>query len=99
MVLLCYLGEHNSVKSRIRIKNECCFIAGCSCHLAHLAAGRGGKGYTSISGFDIEEHQVDLHYYFKNSTRRKGILAEYMDFVGLEWEECARFVTTRCCYK
>jgi DNA polymerase elongation subunit (family B) len=40
-----------------------------------------------MSGFDIEEHQVDLHYYLKNSTCRKGILAEYMDFVGLEWEE------------
>ena len=53
----------------------------------------------------MEQHQVDLYYYFKGSTRRKGILLEYIYFVGLEWDEIARFVPTRwlclerCCQK
>lgn len=99
------VGEHNSLKSRILTKNPRCFIAGCSCHLAHLAAGRGGKAYTSTSGFDMEEHQVDFYYYFKKSSRRKGILSEYMDFNDLEWNNVVRCVRNRwlplqlCCEK
>ena len=53
----------------------------------------------------MEQHQVDLYYYFKGSTRRKCILFDYIYFVGLEWDEIARFVPTRwlclerCCQK
>ena len=32
------IGNKNSVKSRVLAKNPQCFIAGCNCHLAHLAA-------------------------------------------------------------
>ena len=77
-------GARISIKTQILAENNCYFIAGCSCHSAHSAAGKGG--------------QVDLHYHFKGSTRRKGILAEYVDFVGLGWEDMPRFVTT-CCEK
>ena len=99
------VGEHNSLKSRILTKNPCCFIAGRSCHLAHLAAGKGGKAYTLASGFDMEEHKVDLYYYFQKSCHQKGILSEYMDFHGLEWSNVVRYVRTRwlslqlCCEK
>ena len=64
-----------------------------------------GRAYATATGFDVEDHQVDLYYYFKDSTRREGILAEYEDFVGLEWEEFTRFIRTRwlclekCCDK
>ena len=54
------------------------FIAGCNCDLAHLAACKGREGYCSATGFDIKEHQIDLFYFFKNSTRRKCILAKYL---------------------
>lgn len=99
------IGRHNSLLSRIGKCNENTYIAGCSCHLAHLAAGRGGSAFTAASGFDMEQHQVDLYYYFKGSTRRKGILLEYMEFVGVDWDEMSRFVPTRwlclerCCEK
>ncbi len=99
------VGEHNSVKSRVLENNPNCFIAGCSCHLAHLAAGKGVAAYASVSGFDIEDHQVDLYYYFKKSTHRKGILQEYLDFTDLQWENIVRYVQTRwlsletCCDK
>ena len=39
------LGEKNS-KARIHSENKSCFVADCSCHLAHLAAGKCGEGYT-----------------------------------------------------
>ena len=37
------VGEHNSIKSRALKENKSIFIAGCNCHLVHLAAGQGGK--------------------------------------------------------
>ena len=35
------MGNKNSVKSRVLDKNSDCFIAGCNCHLSHLAACKG----------------------------------------------------------
>ena len=99
------IGNKNSIKSRIFEKNSACFIAGCNCHLVHLAAGKGGVAHSKISGFSCEDHQVDLYYFFRGSTRRKGILAEYLEFVGLEWENIVRYIKTRwlslehCCNK
>ena len=78
------IGNKYSIKSRILEKNASCFIAGCNCHLSHLAAGRGGSTYSAVSGFDCQDHQVDLYYFFSGSTRRKVILTEYLEFVGLE---------------
>ena len=99
------MGIRNSLKTRILSEKVQTFIAGCNCHLAHLAAGKGGDAYAAITKFDCEDHQVDLYYSFKRSTRRKGIFKEYMDFVGCEWENFTRFVSTRwlsletCCNK
>lgn len=99
------MGCYNSLKSRILKENSSCFVAGCNCHLVHLAAGKGGKAYASISGFNCEEHQVDLYYFFKGSSRRKGILVEYLEFVELDWDNFVRYVKTRwlsleqCCNK
>ena len=70
------------------------FVAGCSCHLAHLAAGAVGQAYQGITDFDMGDHQVDMYYFFKNSTRQKGILLEYLEFMGQEWENMSRFVQT-----
>ena len=90
------MGIHNYVKSRILQKNPDRLIVGCNCHLAHLAASKGGATYHKKTGFDIEEHKVDLYYIFKKSTRRKGILANYTEFVGCEkWEDITRYVSTR----
>ena len=99
------MGIRNSIKSRILQKNSGVFVAGCSCHLAHLAAGADGQAYQGVTDFDMEDHQVDMYYFFKNSTRRKGILLEHLQFMGQEWEDMSRFVHTRwlslenCCNK
>ena len=64
------IGCNNSMQTRILNENKNCFITGCSGHLAHLAAGAGGRAFQKVSNFDVEDHQVDLYYYFKGSTRR-----------------------------
>ena len=98
------MGNKNSIKSRILEKNPECVIAGCNCHLSHLAACKGGTADYAESGFDCEDHQVDL-YYFRGSLKRKGILTEFLEFVGEDYEAITRFVSTRwlslkiCCDK
>ena len=88
------MGEHKSLNSHIHTENPETCIARCNCRLAHIAACKGGQGCCSATGFDCEEHQIDLFYFFKNSTRKKGIVAEYLEFVGSEWENFSRFVWT-----
>ena len=90
------IGNKNSVKSKVLEKNPQCFIVGCNCHLNHVAAGKEGYAYSNVSGFDHEEHQVDLYYFIKGSSRRKGTLTEFLYFTGLKWENFFRYVKTRC---
>ena len=52
---------NNSMQTRILNKNKSCFIAGCSCHLAYLAGGTGGRSFQKVSNFDVEDHQVDIY--------------------------------------
>ena len=47
------MGQHNSIKSRVFQNNDSCFIAGCGCHLAHLAAQYGGKAFLKETGFSV----------------------------------------------
>ena len=61
-----------------------CFIAGCNCYLLHLAASKGADAYYQVTGFNVEDHSVDIYYYFSKSTKRKG---NFFDFVDLEWKE------------
>ena len=95
----------NSIKSRILEKNSDVFVAGCSFYLAHLVAGPGGQAYQGIMDFDMEDYQVDMYYFFKNSTRCKAVLLEYLALMGQEWYNMSRFVKTRwlslelCCNK
>ena len=56
------MGNKNCIKSRILKKNHGYFMAGCNCHLSHLAAGNGGFAYYGECGFDCEDHQVDVYY-------------------------------------
>ena len=50
-----YMGSRNSLRTRILAENPQTFIAGCNCHFAHLAVGKGGEAYVSVTEFDCEE--------------------------------------------
>ena len=76
---------NNSIKTRVLEKNPNSFIAGCNCHLSHLAAAKGADAFSSVTGFDIEDHKVDIYYYFSKSTKRNGVLLKFLGFVDLEW--------------
>ena len=51
----------NSIKFRVQQRNKSCFIAGCNCHLAQIAASTRGSSYSHVSGFGMAEYMVDLY--------------------------------------
>ena len=74
------IGKHNSIKSRLELKNPYVYTLGCPCHFIHNAAHKASKKLGVASGFDVEELAVDVYYYFDHSTKRKGELQEYACF-------------------
>ena len=63
------LGTTIQSKHVFMKKNKKCFIAGCNCHLCHLAAGAGDKAFAKECCFKIDEHQVDPYFFFKGSPK------------------------------
>lgn len=76
-------------------KNKECFMVGCNCYQCHTADGAEAKAFAKGCSFEIDEHQVDLYYFFKGNSKRKGIFVEYLDFLNIEWENMTRYVKTR----
>ena len=46
------IGEHNSIKSRAREKNDNIVISGCPCHILHVSS-KAGDAFNKTTGFDI----------------------------------------------
>ena len=66
------IGRKNSVASRFKQKNESCFIGGCPCHFAHIAASNVNDAFSQHIGLNVEDVVVDLFYWFDESSKRKG---------------------------
>ena len=88
-------GCNNSIKTRVLQKNPNCTFVGCPCHIAHNTAGKAGKSYTRMTGFDLEQLAVNLFYHFDYSSKRKSYLNEYYTFNDIEYMEIIRHVSTR----
>ena len=99
------VGQHNLIKSRALTGNKSVFITIFNCHLVHITACQGRKAFENIFECDIEEHQVNIYYYFKTSMQRKRISKEYIELVGEEWNNIIQLVSTTqfslelCCNK
>ena len=61
-------------------------IAGCPCHLAHIAAGHANDGFSNYINLNIEDVCVDDFYWLDKSTKRKGKLVEYLEFFDQEYQ-------------
>ncbi len=73
------VGAHNSVLSRIRIKQPKVFSLGCLCHLASLCSVAALKKLP----VSIDELLIDIYYHFKHSAKR---YSEFMEILH-EFEE------------
>ena len=89
------IGAHDSIKSRVLGKEPNVFVAGCPCHMLHNAAAKGATAFADATGFDLEDHCVDLFYWFDKSTKRKGILKEYCEFCDTDYQAVVKYVSVR----
>ena len=89
------IGEYNSLKSRAIAKNASLVVVGCPCHILHNASQKSGAEFAKVVGFDLEDHSVDLSYWFHKSSKRKSILKEYNEFCNEEYADVVEFASTR----
>ena len=89
------IGVHNSSKSRALEKNHNIFTAVCLCQILHNAACKSCSAFATLPGFDIEDHCVDLFYWFDKSSKRKTTLEEYYEFYNSKCVEFTKYVSTR----
>ena len=81
------IGRKNSITSRFKQKSESCFIGGCPCYLAHIAAGNANDAFSQHIGLNVEDVVVGLFYRFDKNSKRKGKLKEYHEFCNEEYRE------------
>ena len=86
---------HNSLASRLKAKNPETYVLGCPCHLAHIAASGAHDAFAKIMGISAEELLIDQYHWFEKSTKRKGILLEYMQFCNQEYGKILKHSSTR----
>ena len=90
------IGKHDSIKSRVLEKEPKIAVVGCPCHMLHNAAGKGATEFGNITKFDVEDHCIDLFYWFDKSTKRKGALKEYFEFCVIKYISVRWLCLERC---
>ena len=89
------IGKNNSVASRCLNKNPCMFVAGCPCHLAHIAASTANDTYSDMMKINVEDICIDSFYWFDKSAKRKGKLLEYFEFCDQEYQSILKHLSVR----
>ena len=56
------IGKNSSIASRFLERNENIFIAGCPCHLAHMAVSNSDDAFSEYIDLNVEDVMVDLFY-------------------------------------
>ena len=88
------VGNHNSVAPRFLQKNSETFIAGCPCHLAHIAASHASDEFSNYVNVSVEDVSVDCFYWFDKSTKKKK-LNGYFEFCNQEYQSVLRHLSVR----
>ena len=89
------IGANNSVASRFLEMNPELFVAGCPCHLAHIAASHANDAFSDILGINVEDICIDCFYWFSKSSKRKGKLLEYFELCNQDYQAVLKHLSIR----
>ncbi|KAJ8004300.1 hypothetical protein DPEC_G00157700 [Dallia pectoralis] len=81
--------------SKVLQKHPNSYIHGCPGHVAHNNTKAAGVGFVTVSGFDLEDLVVDIGYWFKGRTHRKGYLTEFCELHEAEYMEVLLHISVR----
>ena len=68
-------------------------MLGCPCHLALIAARNANDAFAKVSGINVED-LIDLYYWFEKSTKRKGVLVEYVEIYDQDYMKVLKHSST-----
>eukprot|EP00057_Strongylocentrotus_purpuratus_P009553 XP_011664027.1 PREDICTED: uncharacterized protein LOC105438204 isoform X1 [Strongylocentrotus purpuratus] len=85
------LGKHKGVAAYAKEQNANIFIAGCSCHLIHLAAQKGSQKLK----FPLDDLLVDVFYYIDKSSLRHQAIIRLQKEHGVATKKILKHVSTR----
>ena len=89
------IGKHNSIKTRVLEENPQVYFMGCPCHIFHNTVHSACARFSAGTGFDVDDFCVDCYYFFENSSKRKGILSKFCEFVDVEYREVLKHINVR----
>ncbi|XP_072173823.1 uncharacterized protein [Diadema setosum] len=85
------LGKVKGVAAYLQRRAPSVFIAGCPCHLMHLAAGKAAKQLP----VQVDELLIDIFYFLEKSSKRKQKFKSFQRKAGVPEHKIVKHVSTR----
>ena len=85
------VGHRSGVAAFIKEQNPNCYIAGCCCHLLHIAA----KSATKSLAVPIEDLLTDVFYYLHKSSKRQQELNSFQEIYNEDTKKVLKHTSTR----
>ena len=85
------VGSHKGVAAFVKRQNSNIFVAGCPCHLMHLAAKKGGQQLL----YQMDDLLVDIFYYIDKSQLRHQAIIKLQHEHGIAAKKILKHVSTR----
>ena len=76
-------------------KTPACFVAGCPCNLAHIAASTANDAFSINVGVSVEDVCVDCCNWFDKNAKRKGKLTQYLEFCNQDYQAVLKHFSVR----
>ena len=74
-------GKNNSIASRFVERNESVFIAGCPCHLVHIAASNSHEAFSEYIGINVEDVMLTFFIGLIRVPKERENLNNILNFV------------------
>ena len=86
------IGKYNSIKTRVLEKNPKYTSWGVHVIFFTTLHVPAHARFRVATGLDVDDFCIDCYYFFENSSKRKGVLTEFCEFVDVEYREILKHI-------